>query len=85
MVEPFGKWFGKLKDVKAMAAIVRRLRKIEREGYFGDHAPIKGADDLYELRIFVGPGYRVYYGLDGDRIVVILGGSDKGRQADAIA
>jgi len=83
---PFEKWLGKLRDLKAMAAIDRRLRRIERENFFGDHAPIKGADaeNLFELRIFVGPGYRVYYGLDGERAVVILGGSGKGDQKVAI-
>lgn len=83
---PFEKWLGKLRDLKAMAAIDRRLRKIEREGYFGDHAQIKGADadNLFELRIFAGPGYRIYYGLDGEQIVVIIGGSDKSGQKTAI-
>jgi len=83
---PFEKWISKLRDFKGVAAIDRRLRKIEREGFFGDHAPVKGidAENLFELRIFIGPGYRVYYGRDGDRIVVILGGSDKGNQKAAI-
>ena len=83
---PFEKWINKLRDLKGLAAIDRRLRKIEREGLFGDHAPVKGigAENLFELKIFVGPGYRIYYGVEGKQVVVILGGSDKGDQKTAI-
>jgi len=40
---------------------------------------------VYELKIDFGPGYRVYFGKDGQRIVILLGGSTKKRQAAAIA
>ncbi len=40
---------------------------------------------VYEVRIDFGPGYRVYFGKDGQRIVILLGGSSKKRQNAAIA
>ena len=41
-------------------------------------------DGVYELRIDFGPGYRVYYGLDGDVVVLLLSGGDKSTQAKDI-
>jgi putative addiction module killer protein len=40
---------------------------------------------IFELRMDFGPGYRVYYGLDGRTLVILLGGGDKRRQAADIA
>ncbi len=39
---------------------------------------------VFERKIDVGPGYRVYFGKDGDRLVILLGGSTKQRQQQAI-
>lgn len=47
-------------------------------GNFGDHKFVR--DGVSELRIDAGPGYRVYYALDGETIVLLLGGGDKGSQ-----
>ena len=48
-------------------------------GNFGDHKGLgKGVS---ELRIDFGPGYRVYYGRDGDSLVILLAGGTKKRQA----
>jgi DNA-binding phage protein len=40
---------------------------------------------VHELKIDFGPGYRVYFGKDGERTVILLGGSAKKRQSEAIA
>jgi putative addiction module killer protein len=40
---------------------------------------------VYEYKIDLGPGYRIYFGKDGDRIVILLGGSDKKHQGIAIS
>lgn len=53
------------------------------QGNFSNVAGVgKGA---FELKIDLGPGFRVYFGKDGDRIVILLGGSTKKRQDIAIA
>jgi len=73
----FGGWLDGLKDVSGRAAILKRIDRVE-EGNFGDHRSVGGG--VWEIRIHHGPGYRVYYGEDGPRIVLLLCGGDKGTQ-----
>ncbi len=73
----FSKWFDSLKDRKARARIQARIDRVEM-GNFGDSAPV-GAG-VSELRIFYGPGYRVYYIQRGDTVVILLSGGDKSTQ-----
>ena len=75
--EPFSKWLDRLRDTTARRRIVARLRRLE-QGNYGDFKAI-GAG-VNELRFFFGAGYRVYFGEDGDRLVVLLCGGDKGSQ-----
>ncbi|HSY34851.1 MAG TPA: type II toxin-antitoxin system RelE/ParE family toxin [Acidobacteriaceae bacterium] len=70
-------WRRKLTDMKARIAIDRRINRIEL-GNLGDHKFL--ADGVWELRIDVGPGYRVYYALSGPEIVLLLCGGDKRTQ-----
>jgi putative addiction module killer protein len=75
--EPFTEWLQGLKDIEAKRRVVARLRRVG-EGNYGDHKHIENG--VYELRLFFGPGYRVYFGEDGESVVVLLGGGDKGAQ-----
>jgi putative addiction module killer protein len=75
-------WHRKLRDLKARIAIDRRIYRIEL-GNFGDHRFCR--DGVWELRIDVGPGYRVYYALAGKQVVLLLCGGDKGTQQSDIA
>ena len=52
-------------------------------GNFGDHKSV--GEGVYELRIDFGPGYRVHYGRDGDKFVILLVGGTKKRQGRDIA
>jgi putative addiction module killer protein len=79
---PFASWLENLRDRHARAAIRKRLNRI-RLGNLGDCKSLGGG--VYELRIDLGPGYRVYYGLDGETLVVLLCGGDKRSQARDIA
>lgn len=74
---PFRKWLKSLKDVNARARIRVRLNRI-RIGNLGDCKSV--GSGVYELRIDYGPGYRVYFGQDGDEIIILLYGGDKKRQ-----
>ena len=78
---PFGEWFGSLKDNLTKARIRMRLRQLEM-GNFGDCAPV--GEGVIELRIHIGPGYRVYCGRHGTEVVLLLSGGDKSSQADDI-
>ncbi|MGD9941694.1 MAG: type II toxin-antitoxin system RelE/ParE family toxin [Burkholderiaceae bacterium] len=70
-------WLRRLRDSRAKVAVVRRLARIE-QGCFGDHKFCR--DGIWELRINVGAGYRVYYALSGRRVVLLLCGGDKRTQ-----
>ena len=79
---PFEEWLDKLKDSKMQFAVYARLTRI-RDGNFGDHKSV--GDGVCELRIPKGPGLRIYYGLKGDELVILLGGGDKKSQRKDIA
>jgi putative addiction module killer protein len=73
---PFQLWFEKL-DGSTQALISVALDRLER----GNFSAVRGVGaGVYELRMDFGPGYRVYFGKDGDRIVILLGGGTKKRQ-----
>ncbi len=79
---PWDEWFNGLKDRKEQAALDARLLRLQR-GQRGDCKRV-GAG-VYELRVHYGPGYRVYFGKDGDSLVVLLCGGSKGTQKRDIA
>ena len=70
-------WLEKLKDTTAKIAIVRRVARMEI-GNFGDHKFCRNG--VWELRIDVGAGYRVYDAIAGKKIVLLLCGGDKRTQ-----
>lgn len=74
---PFSDWLNSLRDAKARAKIRVRLGRLTL-GNFGDCKFV--GDGVFELRIDFGPGYRVYYGLSGEHVVLLLCGGDKGSQ-----
>jgi putative addiction module killer protein len=78
----FAKWLHSVKDMAARVAIVRRLDRVP-QGNFGDHKSVNGG--VSEMRIDVGAGYRVYYTVRGNEIVILLCGGDKKTQAADIA
>lgn len=74
---PFRDWFNSLKNVATQAKIDVRLARV-RLGNFGDAKSVgKG---VYELRFHFGSGYRIYYGLDGNEVVLLLCAGDKSNQ-----
>ena len=75
---PFLTWQAKLGQ-KARDIVTARLARL-RVGNFGDAKMIRGCKGLYELRIHEGPGYRVYFGRRGKRLILLLCGGAKGTQ-----
>jgi putative addiction module killer protein len=75
-------WLKKQRDTTARIAIDRRVNRVEL-GNFGDHKFCR--DGVWELRIDVGAGYRVYYAIADQEIVLLLCGGDKRSQDADIA
>jgi putative addiction module killer protein len=73
---PYAKWFDEL-NARAAAKVATALIRIEQGNL--SNAKSVGAG-VSEYRIDFGPGYRVYFGKDGDSIVILLGGGTKKRQ-----
>ena len=73
---PYSEWLESL-DITVQARIGVRLDRVRR-GNFGDHKHI--SDGVYELRMHFGKGYRVYFGRESHRIVLLLCGGDKKSQ-----
>jgi putative addiction module killer protein/probable addiction module antidote protein len=73
----FDNWFSKLKDKQVRAKINVRIRRLE-QGYFGDHKSV--GDNVSELRLFFGAGYRIYYSQRHGEIIILLCAGDKSSQ-----
>jgi putative addiction module killer protein len=78
---PFSDWLRKLRDQTAQQRIDARLTRVQL-GNFGDSKSV--GEGVLELRVDYGPGYRVYFGRDGQDVVILLVGGDKRTQAKDI-
>jgi putative addiction module killer protein len=77
---PYAAWFDGL-NAPAAAKIAAALYQLAT----GNLSNIKGVGSgVLERKIDFGPGYRIYFGRDGDSVVILLGGSSKQRQQQAI-
>ena len=78
---PFGEWFEDL-DPTGAAKVTVALARLEQ----GNTSNVKGVGSgVSELRIDFGPGYRAYFGKDGESLVILVGGGTKKRQQRDIA
>jgi putative addiction module killer protein len=78
--EPFMDWLFSLKDKVSRYRIEARINRIE-QGNYGDHRRFRG---IIEIRLDFGKGYRLYFGEDGHKLVVLLVGGDKSSQENDI-
>lgn len=74
---PFDDWFNRL-PASVADRIDTALQRM-RLGNFGDHKRV--GEGVFERRIHFGPGYRIYFGRDGDRVVILLAGGSKNTQS----
>jgi putative addiction module killer protein len=79
--EVFAKWLDGLHDIRARARILVRIERLAA-GNPGDVGSV--GEGVSELRIDYGPGYRVYYKKQGQKVVILLAGGDKSTQAKNI-
>lgn len=75
--EPYSDWLSALRDVQAKIAIRRRIDRFAA-GNPGNTRSLR--DGVSELKVDMGPGYRVYYALHGQTVVLLLCGGSKGTQ-----
>ena len=75
-VSPFGRWFDRL-DARAAARVTIALARLGQ----GNLSSVKSVGaGLLEYRMDFGPGYRIYFGRDGEHLIVLFGGGTKKRQ-----
>lgn len=80
--EPVRDWLDRLKDKQGQAKIYARIAR-SQTGNFGDHKNV--GEGVSEMRIDTGPGYRVYFAIDHDEIILLLVAGDKSTQPRDIA
>lgn len=79
--KPFEEWLENLKDSISRARIRARIDQVAI-GNFGDSKTV--GNGVSELRFSFGPGFRIYYAIDGEALVLLLAGGDKSSQEDDI-
>ena len=77
---PFARWFDSL-NANAASRVATALARMEA-GNLSNVKSVGGG--VQEYRIQTGPGFRIYFGRDGDRLVILLGGGTKARQQQDI-
>lgn len=75
-VSAFGEWFSRL-DSHAAAKVATALYRLEQSNFSNVKSAGKGVS---EYRIDFGPGYRIYFGREGDYLIILLGGGSKKTQ-----
>ncbi|WP_035918006.1 type II toxin-antitoxin system RelE/ParE family toxin [Legionella fairfieldensis] len=75
-IDPFAKWFDKLNAIAA-AKVSTALYRME----LGNYSNVKSlGNGVFEYKIDFGPGYRIYFGQDGEELVILVGGGSKKQQ-----
>ena len=73
----FIRWLTRVQDIRARIAIARRIERAQA-GNLGDHKSV--GNNVFEMRLTIGPGYRIYYTQIGANLIVLLIGGDKSSQ-----
>lgn len=78
---PIKEWIYSIKDQLTQAILYKRIRQAA-DGNFGDYKSV--GSGVFELRINYGPGYRIYYGIHNDEVILLLAGGSKRTQSTDI-
>jgi putative addiction module killer protein len=81
-IQEFSEWLAGLRDCVTRARLTKRLKKATL-GNLGDVKQV--SENVWEMREFFGPGWRMYYTRRGEVLIVMLGGGDKSTQRADIA
>ena len=79
----FAKWLKTLPDKLAKASISRRLERLENNDNLGDFKNL--GDKICEMRIHTSKGYRIYFSMVGNKLILLLIGGDKSSQQKDIS
>jgi putative addiction module killer protein len=78
---PYARWFDRLNAPAAAKVVIALTRLLQ-----GNVSSVRAVGSgVSEIKIDFGPGYRVYFARDGERLVILLGGGSKKRQSSDIA
>ncbi len=78
---PYSEWRDSLHDEDTEVDVDVRITRLSA-GNFGDSRPV--GDGVFESRIDFGPGFRIYYGMDGDEVILLCGGDKSSQRADIV-
>lgn len=73
---PFQNWLDGIKSTEAKTQVVARIRRAA-SGNFGDWKALAGAPGLHEMRIHSGQGFRIFYAIVGQTVILLLAGATK--------
>jgi putative addiction module killer protein len=74
--DEYDQWLNALKDVRGKAKILVRVKRLQN----GNPGQSRNLSEISEMKIDSGPGYRVYYTMKGDQLILLLIGGVKGTQ-----
>lgn len=80
-VDIYQMWLDTIRDIRSKARITSRVDRASL-GHFGDTEPV--GDGVFEMKLDFGPGYRVYYAIQGQKVLFLLGGGSKDKQQNDI-
>lgn len=80
-VDIYQMWLDTIRDTRSKARITTRIDRASL-GHLGDTEPV--GDGVFEMKLDFGPGYRIYYAIQGRKVVFLLGGGSKDRQQNDI-
>ena len=74
---PVAQWYGEIREVIVRARILARIERL-RTGNLGDAKSV--GQGVHEIRLDIGPGYRIYFAIVGNTMIVLIAAGDKGTQ-----